>query len=253
MIYLSLSDEELIALFERECKQKGLGAVDPLLCLELMRRAFAQRVTSAFETVEQYYGKLFLFWVWKEPAFYALSERWGNTLAADVLQEAYANIFRAMRRFGDPDAFYTKFDGICRKFLGFMRTCIHSAVQDLRRGDHRADGDTPIGVPKPDGEPAHPAKRILSFDDIPDTIGAPPNDEEGRFAEMLAHIRSLLNERQWPLFYCTFVLEMRPREIAMSYPELGISARDVTIALYGIRKLLKADPGLGGLHLGISA
>ncbi len=245
MSFTSLPDNDLIALFERECKQNGLGAVDAMLCLELMRRAFVQKISEVFEAVERYYGKLFLYWVWSDPAFRGPADRWGNNLAADILQEAYANIMRALRKFADPAAFYAKFDSICRKFLGFVRKCIHSAVQDMRRSDHRADADARPDATDSNGDAPQPPRTIISLDDIPDAIGVAPNDHEARFDETLAYIQSILNKGQWPLFYCALVLDMRPREIANKYPELGTTARDITVALYAIRKLLKNDPGLG--------
>ena len=240
MSYTLLSDDALIHTFEGESRQKGLGEVDPLLCLELMRRAFVHRVTAIFEAVERHYGKLFLYWVWSDPAFRSLTERWGNELAADVLQETYANLFRTLRKLTDSGAFYQKFDNVCRKFLGFLRMCIHSAIQDVRRDDHTNDVSPPPGAAEPTRPQRH--NRPLSLDVIPDTFGA--NDDISGFPETLRLIRSLLTQSQWHLFYCAYVWEMRPREIAASSPDMAMTARDVTVALYAIRRRLRDDAGL---------
>ncbi len=242
MSYTLLSDDELIHTFEGESRQIGLGDIDPLLCLELMRRAFVQKITAVFEAVERHYGKLFVYWVWSDPAFRSLSERWGNDLAADVLQETYANLFRAMRKLAGPDAFYQKFDHICRKFLGFVRMCIHSAIQDKWRDDRISDVLPPPSPPTAKPDEKRPHNSPPSIETIPDTVGV-ADDIDG-FPDTLRHIRSLLTQKQWHLFYCAYVYEMRAREIAASFPELSMTARDVVVALYVIRRRLREDSGL---------
>lgn len=242
MSYTLLSDDELIHRFGAEARQNGLGEIDPLLCLELMRRAFVQKITAVFEAVEGHYGKLFLYWVWNDPTFNSQVERWGNDRAADVLQETYANLFRALRRLAEPGAFYQKFDNVCRKFLGFVRMCIHSAIQDFRRRDDKGD----VVPPPSPAEIEHTKRRRHSsppsLDAIPDTIGVV--DATDGFTETLGRIRSLLTQKQWHLFYCAYVYDMPPREIAASYPEMDLTARDVVVALYTIRRRLRDDSGL---------
>jgi DNA-directed RNA polymerase specialized sigma24 family protein len=241
MLYISLSDDELIRTFEGESQRKGSGEVDPMLCLEIMQRAFVRKITAVFETVERYYGKLFLYWVWKDPAFRSLAERWGDGLADDVLQEAYANIFRSLRKFVDPTAFYDKFDHICRKFLGFMRMCIHSSIQDVLRNDLTSDVKPAVDSDA-DGAPLRRSANVpISIDAVPDVIGVEDDTGPLQFMEVLNYIRSLLSRKQWLLFYCAYVYDMRPREIA-DLSELSMTAHEVSAALYTIRQRLKDEP-----------
>jgi len=161
-----------------------------------------------------------------------------------VLQETYANLFRSLRKFLDPGAFYEKFDHICRKFLGFVRMCIHSAIQDVHRDDRKGDAEPPPTTPEAGHDVRRSTATMPSLDAIPDLIGVEDDATPMRFAEMLNHVRSLLTQKQWHLFYCTYVFDMRPREIAASYPALGMKAHDIAAALYTIRRRLKDDLNL---------
>jgi hypothetical protein len=64
-------------------------------------------------------------------------------------------------------------------------------------------------------------------------------------AELWAYICDLLpDERDRLLARYAFVLDLKPRQIVELYPARWAGEREVTVALYRIRRLLRADAEL---------
>ena len=86
---------------------------------------------------------------------------------------------------------------------------------------------------------------VLSLEEAGDVAATPDPAAELQIAQLWQYICQLLpNERDRLLARCTFVLHMKPRQVAACYPEHWQNEREVSVALYRIRQLLRNDSGL---------
>jgi hypothetical protein len=191
---------------------------DDRFCFELMRRAFAEGVHEAFTHIFQIYEPQVLSWVRRDTRLI----RTGET-AEYFANQALTNFYFALR-----GPRFARFPSL-QKVLSYLKVAAYSVVTQYLR-DHAP----PFTLHTPDDEMV--AETLAS---------AAEPDERMRAAELWARVCALLPEANSRLLArCTFVLGMKPREIARAYPGRWESERDITLALYRIRQVLRADKEL---------
>jgi hypothetical protein len=189
---------------------------DPHVCLELLRRALVAQSDEAFTYVYHLYEPLVLGWVSRHSGFALTGE-----CAEYFTNAAFRSFYFAVRG--------AKFECFATlgAILGYLKTCVHTEIgQYLRRHG-------PIQVP-------------LDEVYVQDT----QSDPEARVhaSDLWDHICQLLpDERDRQLAHYRFVLNLTPRQICAAYPAQWRSEREVSLALYRIRCLLRADRELAAL------
>jgi hypothetical protein len=201
-----------IASLALGCKQetgkffKNL-ANDARYCFELWCRACRDHLEGALEYIFKIYVPILYSRARQHPAFYQSCQD-ANSFAHTAL----ANFYHAVN--GTP--FLEKFQTL-PQVMGYLYTCLHTELLgDIRRTEH----ETPL-----EDDPQMPSEEIFS-------------DSQEVWAQLC---RVLPDPKDQRLAYLRFVLEMKPAEIVKQYPALWETQREVTIALYRIRRLLRRD------------
>lgn len=197
-------------------------AQDTRYCFELFRRAFINYDGDAVAYLWQVYDWQLKRWVAAHPQFAASGE------TVEFLSSvAFENFYAALVG----PKFY-RFPTLSH-IMQYMKMCVHTTIAQLgRKGsqDH---------LPLLDNDLA---------------------DEADPFADIAAETLwekicdCLPNEHHRLLAWCTFVLGMKPAEIAKQYRDQKIwtDDRHVRITLYRVRERLRNDPDLRG-WLGLEA
>jgi hypothetical protein len=193
---------------------------DDRFCFELMRRAFAEGVEVAFTHVFQIYEPQVLSWIRRDSRL----ERTNET-AEYFSSQALSNVYFALR-----GPRFARFPSL-QKVLSYLKVAAYSVVTQYLR-DHAP----PLTQYSPDDE---------AVTETPALDGEP--DERMGAEELWTRICALLPDVDSRLLArCAFVLSMKPREIARAYPGRWESDRSITLALYRIRQVLRADEELRG-------
>ncbi len=187
---------------------------DSQFCFELLRRACAAADADAFTMVYQIYERLAISWVHRHTRFPLTGES-AEFFAGDAFRTFY---------FALSGPKFERFPTLAAA-LSYLRLCVHTAIAQYLR-DHERLQTVPVTAD-------------TDFAEMPD-LGARVDADE----LWDAICRLLPDERDRLLARCAFVLQLKPREICAAYRMHWSSARDVTVALYRIRRLLCADPGL---------
>ncbi|MEP7356670.1 MAG: hypothetical protein ABI847_05480, partial [Anaerolineales bacterium] len=124
-----------------------------------------------------------------------------------------------------------KFEGFgsVGALLQYLKLCVHTAIVQYLRDQRQLD--------------------LLSIDD-PDrpVIDRDPQQEGGLETEIdasqfwAAICRLLPAPSDQLLARCVFILEMKPSEIIAAKPGRWSSEREISVALYRIRRLVRQDP-----------
>lgn len=186
------------------------AAHDTRYCMELFRRGLVEGVDDALEHLRLIYEPLLLRWVYSHPLFPKTGE-----VAAYFSSEAFIKSYRALqgpRFFNFPSLSH---------IVKYMKSCVHTAIVQYMR-DQRPDDLLPENFDTPDSKDQ--TTRI-----------------EAR--QLWEHITSLMeDDHERLLAHCTFVLDMKPREICRQYSTIWPDERSVTILLYRLRQRLRKDP-----------
>lgn len=187
---------------------------DPAFCFELFRRALQDGSLEALTRMYEVYEPLVLSWVVRHSRFEQSHE------SADFFaHQALSAFYFALRgqKFG-------QFAGL-PKVLAYLKLCVHTAIAQYVR-DHGKDATIPL-------------------EDVGEVGDAPQLGAAVEAAELWAYICRLLpDERDRLLARCVFVLELKPRQIVRVYPEHWNVEREVSVALYRIRRVLRNDAEL---------
>lgn len=187
-------------------------ANDTRYCMELFRRALVDGLDEALQHLRLIYEPLLLRWVYAHPLFPGTGE-----VAAYFSSEAFVKSYRALHG----ERFF-KFPGLPH-IIKYMKSCVHTSIVQYMR-DQRPDDLLPEDFDTPDSR-----------------------DETAQIetAQLWAHVASLMQDDDERLLaHCTFVLEMKPREITQLYPAIWPDERSVTVRLYRLRQRLRKDPEL---------
>jgi len=192
---------------------------DAQFCFELLRRALAEGVTEAFTHVYQIYERQVRIWVHSHTRFAQTGESNEYFLSA-----AWSTFYFALRGH--------KFAGFASlpQALAYLKVCVHTAIMLYLR----------------DQQPG----ATLALDRHPG-IAMPEKPEPLDMTQLTERIAQLLPDLQDRLLaHCVFAEDLKPRQIVKAYPGHWNNERDVTVALYRIRRILRNDAQLRRL-LGI--
>jgi hypothetical protein len=187
---------------------------DPQFCFELLRRALAEGVAEAFTYVYQIYERQVLGWVYSHSGFAQTGE------SADYFARAALSAFYFALR----GAKFAHFPSL-QQALAYLKLCVHTTIAQYLR-DQRPAAAVSIETTGP----------LAETPDLGTSAAA---------AELWAYICSLLpDERDRLLARCAFILDLKPRQIVELYPARWGDEREISVALYRIRRLLRADAEL---------
>lgn len=189
-------------------------ASDPQYCFELFRRALAEDRGDAFTLVYQIYERQVLAWVLHHSRFPQTGES-AEFFAAAALRTFY---------FALRGPKFERFPAL-PQVLAYLKLCVHTAIAQYIR-DQRPDA-------------------LLPLDNAATLADTPDLGMRAAALEIWQHICRLLpDERDRLLAYCAFALDLKPRQIVERYPERWRDERDVSLALYRIRRVLRQDAEL---------
>ena len=192
-------------------------ANDPQFCFELMRRALAEQVADAFTYVYQIYEPHVINWVHRHNRF-ALTGESAEFFAGAAFRAFY---------FGLRGPKFERFESL-GAVLSYLKACVHTAIAQYLRDEERG--------------------HQVPLDETNEPPQVPDLGSRVEAAELWAHICRLLpDERDQLLARCAFVLGLKPREICAAYRSQWSSERDVSVALYRIRRILRSDPEVAAL------
>ncbi len=210
----SLSVEELARRCAEETdKFNHRHSNDPRFCFELLRRALAEDQPEAFTYVYQTYERQVIGWVYSHSRF------------AQTGESAEFFAYAAMRKFyfalrGEK---FNRFPDLPR-VLTYLKSCVHTEVMQYLR-DHQSSSLTLTA-----------ADEVEQLSDL---------NTQVFITEIWARIQALLpDERDRQLARCAFFQDLKPRQIVTAFPLLWSNERDVTLALYRIRRVLRNDSTL---------
>jgi hypothetical protein len=187
---------------------------DPQYCFELLRRALVDGVADAFTHFYRVYERQVHNWVYQHHYFEQAGE------SADY----FANISLNQFYFALRGPKFNHFSSL-PKALAYLKLCVHTAVAQYVRDQERLT--------------------VLSLESAGEVASTPDPAAGLRMAEIWSYICKLLpNERDRLIARCTFILSMKPSQIVAQYPGQWQNEREVSVALYRIRQLLRNDSGL---------
>jgi hypothetical protein len=193
---------------------------DPAYCFELFRRALAEGVQEAVRRVYDIYERQLYRWVQDTRGF----ERTHESPEYFVLN-AFSRFYFALRG--------PKFAGFSElpKVLAYMKVCVYTTIAQYLRD-----------------EAGHTVVKSIEDEDVRQVSIDPDPTADLMQGEIWARICELLpDERDQLLARCRFILEMKPNQIVVQYPQFWRTEREVSTALYRIRQRLRGDPGLRNL------
>lgn len=188
---------------------------DPQFCFELLRRALAEGAPDAFSRVYQVYERQVLSWVYAHSRFAHTGE------SAEFFASAALSAFY----FALQGAKFDRFPTLPQVLL-YLKLCVHTAIAQYLR----------------DQQPA----ATLPLDDVSAAVAHIPDlGARAEAGELWGQICRLLpDERDRALARYVFLQDLKPRQIVAAYPAQWSSEREVSVALYRIRRILRGDGDL---------
>lgn len=182
---------------------------DPQYCFELFRRALAEESSDAFTMIYQIYERQVAAWAYSHPRF------------AETGESPEYFVGGAMRSFyfGVRGAKFANFNSLSA-LLGYVKTCVHTSIMQYLREQRRYQS--------------------LSIDKVLGIAETPDLTQPLEAGDLWAQILSLLPAPEdQHLAHCAFTLGLKPRQIHAAYPKVWANAREVSVALYRIRTVLR--------------
>lgn len=193
---------------------------DGQFCFELLRRALADGLPEAFTRAYQIYERQVLAWVYSHGGFAQTGEE-----ADFFTRGALSSFYFALR-----GPRFARFPAL-PPVLAYLKLCVHTAIAQYLR-DQRPAASEPL-------------------DDEADAAYSPELGQGVDAAELWAQVCRLLpDERDRLLARLIFVQDLKPRQIVAAAPGRWADEREVAVASYRIRRLLRADPALRRLAEG---
>lgn len=189
-------------------------ANDSQFCFELLRLALADGLDDAFTRVYVVYERQVLNWVHKHQRF----EQTGES-AEFFAGMALRSFYFALR---GPK--FERFPTL-QQVLAYLKMCVNTSIMQYIR----------------DQQPG----ATMPLDDLTEAAHTPDLGMRADAAALWQLVAGVLpDERDRLLARCVFLLDLKPRQIIAAYPGLWGNERDVSVALYRIRRALRADPTL---------
>ena len=188
---------------------------DAQFCFELLRRALGEGSSEAFTRVYQVYERQVLAWVYSHSRFVQTGED-AEFFAGAALRTFY---------FALRGPKFDKFPSL-PQVLSYLKLCVHTAIAQYIR----------------DQQPA----ATMPIDDVGELAHTPDLGTRADAADLWSHICQLLpDERDRTLARYAFMQDLKPRQIVSAYPTEWRDEREISVALYRIRRTLRNDPELG--------
>ena len=189
-------------------------------CFELFRRALAEGIQEAFTHIYLVYERQVLKWVYGYSRFDETGEA-----AEFFVNSAFNKFYFAVR---GPK--FERFSSV-PSLLMYLKLCVHTAIaqyiRDQKQVSDVSTDDETSGVDMRDRQ----QEAIL--------------DRGTQAADLWALICRLLPAPTDQLLArCVFALDMKPAEIVSAYPGRWANEREISVALYRIRRLLRQDAGM---------
>ena len=187
---------------------------DTQFCFELLRRALADAVPEAFTWVYRIYERQVLKWIRQHPGLAQTGES----------AEFFANAAISRFYFALRGPKFNEF-GTLSQVLAYLKACTYTAVAQYVR-DYEKAAWIPLEAA---------AEASLAVD-----LG-----EEMQAKEVWACIcQKLPDERDRRLARGAFLLDLKPKAIVAANPRDWHNEREVSVALYRVRQILRSDPEL---------
>jgi hypothetical protein len=187
-------------------------AGDTQFCFELLRRAFGHGSSEAFALMYTIYERRVLAWVYSHTRFTSTGED-----AEFFASWAFHTCYRALQ--GEK---FARFPSLAH-VLAYLKLCVHTTIAHYLR-----DQGPTAAVP---------------LDSVAEPAASGDSGAGVEAAELWAHISRLLPVRRDRLLaHCFLVQDLKPRQIIAAYPEQWRDVREVSVAIYRIRQLLRRDP-----------
>lgn len=187
---------------------------DQRFAYELIRRALAEKSDDAFAHVYRIYEPQVLGWVYGYSRFVQTDES-----AEFFVGAALRTFYVALR--GEKFARFSSLPQI----LTYLKMCVHTSIAQYIR-----DQQTTVSVP---------------LDEIGEVAQTPDLGTRAEASALWTYIATLLPDpRDQLLARCAFIQDLMPRQILAAYPTHWSSEREISVALYRIRRVLRADPQL---------
>jgi hypothetical protein len=186
---------------------------DTQFCFELFRRALVDSLPEAIAGIFRIYEPLALRWTYAHKLFSQTGE------SAEYFSSlAVRTLYLQLR--GPKFAQFSTLNAI----LAYLKRCVYTSVTLYVR-DY---GVNPIPFPE-HVEPADPTDQT----------------SEAGAEELWNYLCTLLpDEHDRLLARCVFVLDLKPRQLVTLYPSIWQSEREISVALYRIRRVLRNDKQL---------
>jgi len=205
------TEELVIGCYEETARFYVTNQSNSPSCYELFRRALDDLEEKALAAIYRIYERQVLNWITKHPIFWLT-----NCSPEDYASVAFSRFYFALK--GKIAAGFPSVDRI----LNYLKSCVHTAIYQEYRKQRKSVEEIPIDQ---HDVPAAATHRPCEIDDL------------------WTYLCTLIpNEVDQILMRCAFVEQLKPRVIAAEYPNHWPSSRDVSIALYRIRRILRADP-----------
>ena len=186
-------------------------ADDPRYAFALLRRALVDGSEEAFAYFYELYQRQVTAWVHQHPRFEQTGEG-----AEYFTQAAFTAFYFALR-----GAKFERFPTLSAA-LQYLKLCVHTQVALYLRNSQR-QRETPL-------DQEHDRLETVDSD-----AALAAGDLWSRICELLPNARDQLLAR------CAFALRLRPSEIRQAYSAYWSSERDISLALYRIRRTLRND------------
>lgn len=181
---------------------------------ELMRRALSEENHDAFAYVCEIYARQVKAWVHGHTKFIQTQED-----ADYFVNAAFSAFFCALR--GQK---FSRFSSLA-PVMAYLKACVHSTIMQYLRDQN--------------------SSRQVSFEAAGEILGSDCMEERLSSTEIWEYIATLLPDmRSRKLAYMALVQDLKPRQIVTTMPQEWYTERDVSIALYRIRQLLRNDSRL---------
>ncbi|MCB0200756.1 MAG: sigma-70 family RNA polymerase sigma factor [Anaerolineae bacterium] len=192
-------------------------------CVELFRRAIADRNEEAWSAIFTQYEGLVIHWVCSKniPAIREYPD--------PLVNEAFARFWRSKK----PDGLIR--DGNLGAILQYLKMCALSAVIDYTRLQKTHSPPEPRDESIPDN-----AERKPGGTDPPSTIISRETTE--RLWRVIDQL--LKSDKERLVIECTFVFDMPPREISAEFPDVFPDRREIFRVKENVMKRLRRSPEL---------
>ena len=211
-------EEMGVAELAERCRQEMAKSrrkqpADDRYCFELFRRAIVQQDQQAWEAVFHQYRRLVYSWIGAS-----------HPEAEDLVNEVFTRFLQRITL----DEFQRRFHHL-GGVLGYLQVCAKNLVINRWRCQERE-------------------KKILAIlGDTRPIIRSPESEALENIArqELAAHINTRLrDERERLVFYLSYELGLKPKEIRERYPDKFESPKDVSRIKERVLERLRRDPWL---------